>query len=50
MGEKFIPEIFIWDEICTVSLDVLQMFRDWLLRANTKVATGGAARGHWRSR
>jgi len=25
MGEKFIPEIIIWDEICTVSLDVLKM-------------------------
>ena len=37
MGEKFIPKIIIWDEICTVSEDVLQMFLDWLLRSNTKV-------------
>jgi len=36
MGEKFIPEIIIWDEICMVSLDVLQMFLEWLLRASTK--------------
>jgi len=26
MGEKFIPEIIIWDEICPVSLDVLNKF------------------------
>jgi hypothetical protein len=41
MGEKFIPKVIIWDEICTVSLDVLQMFLDWLLRANTKVILCG---------
>ena len=26
--EKFIPEIIIWDEICTVSVDVLKIFLD----------------------
>ena len=41
MGEKFIPYIIIWDEACTVSVDVLQMFLDWLLRSNTKVIICG---------
>jgi hypothetical protein len=41
MGDKFIPEIIIWDEICTVSLDVLQTFLEWLLLKNTKVVMCG---------
>jgi hypothetical protein len=41
MGEKFIPEIIIWDEICTVSLDVLKTFLDWLLLSNVKVIMCG---------
>ena len=41
MGEKFIPAIIIWDEICTVSLDVLKMFLDWLLQKNTTVIMCG---------
>ena len=41
MGEKFIPAVIIWDEICTVSLDVLKMFLDWLLQKNTKVIMCG---------
>ena len=31
MGEKFIPGVIIWDEICTVSVDVLKIFLTWLL-------------------
>ena len=41
MGEKFIPVVIIWDEMCTVSLDVLHMFLDWLLRVNTKLILCG---------
>ncbi len=41
MGEKYIPKIIIWDEICTVSLEVLQIFLDWLLLKNTAVIMCG---------
>jgi superfamily II helicase len=41
MGEKFIPAVIIWDEICTVSLQVLQMFLDWLLRESGAVIMCG---------
>ena len=30
MGQKFIPRVIIWDEICTVPRAVLEMFLDWL--------------------
>ncbi len=41
MGEKYIPKIIIWDEMCTVSLEVLQIFLDWLLLKNTAVIMCG---------
>jgi hypothetical protein len=41
MGEKFIPAVVIWDEICTVSLEVLQLFLYWLLRASGTVIMCG---------
>ena len=41
MGEKFIPPVVIWDEIDTVSEDVLKMFLDWLLLQNTAVIMCG---------
>jgi len=41
MGEKCMPPVIIWDEIDTVSLDVLKMFLDWLLLQNTAVIMCG---------
>jgi hypothetical protein len=37
MGEKYIPKYIIWDEIDTVSLEILKPFLDWLLLKNTAV-------------
>ncbi|KAL3877909.1 hypothetical protein ACJMK2_035551 [Sinanodonta woodiana] len=41
MGDKFIPEIVIWDEICTVSEETLKLFLDWLSKKNTKIILCG---------
>ncbi|MEW8689420.1 MAG: hypothetical protein AB2556_26650 [Candidatus Thiodiazotropha sp.] len=30
MGQKFIPRVIIWDEVCTVPLPTLETFLDWL--------------------
>ena len=30
MGDKFIPEVVIYDEVCTVSLKILKIFLEWL--------------------
>ena len=30
MGQKFIPRVIIWDEVCTVPRPVLETFLDWL--------------------
>ena len=29
MGQKFIPRVIIWDEICTVTQPILETFLDW---------------------
>ncbi len=41
MGEKYIPKYIIWDEICTVSLETLKTFLEWLLTKNTAVIMCG---------
>jgi ATP-dependent exoDNAse (exonuclease V) alpha subunit len=41
MGDKYIPKIIVWDEICTVSLDNLRLFFDWLVTKNTAVVMCG---------
>lgn len=41
MGQKYIPEKIIWDEIDTVPLDTLKQFLDWLLKKNTAVIMCG---------
>ncbi|MEW8688125.1 MAG: hypothetical protein AB2556_20130 [Candidatus Thiodiazotropha sp.] len=30
MGQKFIPRVIIWDEVCTVPCPTLETFLDWL--------------------
>jgi hypothetical protein len=30
MGQKFIPRVIIWDEVCTVPRPILQTFLEWL--------------------
>ena len=30
MGQKYIPRVIIWDEVCTVPRPILQTFLDWL--------------------
>ena len=30
MGTKKIPDVIIWDEICTVPKEIIKMFLDWL--------------------
>ena len=30
MGQKFIPRLIIWDEVCTVARPALETFLDWL--------------------
>ena len=30
MGQKFVPRVIIWDEVCTVPCPTLQTFLDWL--------------------
>jgi hypothetical protein len=41
MGTKYIPDIILWDEIDTVSLDTLKPFLDWLLTKNTAIIMCG---------
>ena len=41
MGDKYIPKIIVWDEICTVSLDNLRLFLNWLVTKNTAVVMCG---------
>ncbi|MEW8685630.1 MAG: hypothetical protein AB2556_07460, partial [Candidatus Thiodiazotropha sp.] len=30
MGQKYIPRLIIWDEVCTVPRPILETFLDWL--------------------
>ena len=30
MGQKFVPRVIIWDEVCTVPQAILETFLDWL--------------------
>ena len=30
MGQKFVPRVIIWDEVCTVPRNILETFLDWL--------------------
>ena len=41
MGQKFIPRVIIWDEICTVPRPVLETFLDWLDQRGVQVVCCG---------
>ena len=41
MGQKFIPRVIIWDEVCTVPRLVLETFLDWLDQRGVQVICCG---------
>ena len=41
MGQKFIPRVIIWNEICTVTQLILETFLDWLKHKGVQVVCWG---------
>ncbi|MEW8689115.1 MAG: AAA family ATPase [Candidatus Thiodiazotropha sp.] len=41
MGQKFIPRVIIWDEVCTVPRLILESFLDWLDSRGVQVVCCG---------
>ena len=41
MGTKIIPDVILWDEICTVPIPILKMFLTWLRTKNTTIICCG---------
>ena len=41
MGQKYIPRVIIWDEVCTVPRPVLETFLDWLNQRGVQVICCG---------
>ena len=41
MGQKFIPRVIIWDEVCTVPLTILKTFLAWLEQRGKQVICCG---------
>ena len=41
MGTKIIPDVILWDEICTVPIPILKMFLAWLRTKNTTIICCG---------
>ena len=41
MGQKYIPRVIIWDEICTVPRPILERFLDWLCQKGVQVICCG---------
>ena len=41
MGQKYIPRVIIWDEVCTVPRPVLEIFLDWLSQRGVQVICWG---------
>jgi len=41
MGQKFIPRVIIWDEVCTVPRPILQTFLEWLDSRGVQVVCCG---------
>ena len=41
MGQKYIPKVIIWDEVCTVPKPILEMFLDWLDQKGVQVICCG---------
>lgn len=41
MGNKYIPKVIIWDEICTVPKNTLETFLEWLVSRDVQVICCG---------
>jgi hypothetical protein len=41
MGQKYIPRVIIWDEVCTVPRPILETFLDWLQHRGVQVICCG---------
>ncbi|KAJ7387316.1 hypothetical protein OS493_004300 [Desmophyllum pertusum] len=41
MGQKFVPRVIIWDEVCTVPVKILQVFLEWLKQRGVQVICCG---------
>ena len=41
MGQKYIPRVIIWDEVCTVPRPILETFMDWLQQRGVQVVCCG---------
>ncbi len=41
MGQKYIPRIIIWDEVCSVPTPILETFLDWLDHRGVQVICCG---------
>ena len=41
MGTKIIPNVILWDEICTVPIKILKIFLEWLKTKNTTIVCCG---------
>ena len=41
MGQKFIPRVIIWDEVCTVHLSILKTSPTWLEQRGVQVICCG---------
>lgn len=41
MGQKFVPRVVIWDEVCTVPRAILAVFLEWLVAKGVQVVCCG---------
>ena len=41
MGQKYVPRVIIWDEVCTVPRPILETFLDWLDQRGVQVICCG---------
>jgi len=41
MGQKFIPRVIVWDDVCTVPRLILETFLDWLQNRGVQVICCG---------
>ena len=41
MGQKYIPRVIIWDEVCTVPKPILETFLGWLDKREVQVICCG---------
>ena len=50
MGQKFIPRVIIWDEVCTVPRHILETFLDWLESRGSRWSAAATKAGGRQSR